>query len=592
MSDSVYSFREAPSYRGSRPDETFRSALEMPMSRTSTFFDQAKGGALESFGLGTAIRDFTIPEGRPEEDNGFGISDALEIVNPLQRVYPMARDLAQSFINDRDAPSMSEDAYKASAYYRDDVPWDSAMTEDRAAALAESYDARKVREFYASKRPITAFLGNLAGQATDPINYVPIAGPAVRAAATARLGRVAGMAATSAIDAAANTAVFGIATAKQRARYGDDTSWQTTVSQIATAALIGSAFGALGGALEGRRAASSRSVIEERLATLKTTQEARIALNEGIDALARGEEVRLSPNTTEPIARIAAEVEGLSRAYDSVLAEPTGPLNDPLVRIAPEEIDALIVARGAFKGTNQVEFSKGGHGLVKVIWGHGEKSREPAEFQVNKADVVALPEIVRDFDPIPESRPNADSPMRTWRVERDGRVVVYGDKGFDGEQRLVTVHVQKPDAPGADKPLSEKRKPAATGSPDEPLKPVGDTASRSLLSSERGQSLPATENIARKAGVDNSTAMPDPEPVGVKAAEASVGRPDSYREMADQYRVDPESGSFGEEAEVAQLRAEGRLTDEDAAMLDDAQETYDNGAAYGEALKSLVGCLI
>jgi hypothetical protein len=47
------------------------------------------------------------------------------------------------------------------------------MTDDRAAALAEMDDTAKVREFYAQKRPVTAFIGNLAGSATDPINYFP-----------------------------------------------------------------------------------------------------------------------------------------------------------------------------------------------------------------------------------------------------------------------------------------------------------------------------------------------------------------------------------------------------------------------------------
>jgi hypothetical protein len=44
------------------------------------------------------------------------------------------------------------------------------------------------------------------------------------------------------LDAAANTAAFGIATSGERAKFGDDVSWLATDSQIAMAALIGSAF--------------------------------------------------------------------------------------------------------------------------------------------------------------------------------------------------------------------------------------------------------------------------------------------------------------------------------------------------------------
>lgn len=62
--------------------------------------------------------------------------------------------------------------------------------------------------------------------------------------------------------------------------------------------------------------------------------------------------------------------------------------------------------------------------------------------------------------------------------------------------------------------------------------------------------------------------------------------------MAKQYGVDPTTGAFAEEAEIAQLKAEGRLTDEDVASLDDAKRALDDGEAYGEALKAAGGCLI
>lgn len=55
------------------------------------------------------------------------------------------------------------------------------MTTDRAVALAQQDDYRKVREFYASKRPITSFFGSLGGQAIDPLNYIPVFGEAVTA---------------------------------------------------------------------------------------------------------------------------------------------------------------------------------------------------------------------------------------------------------------------------------------------------------------------------------------------------------------------------------------------------------------------------
>jgi hypothetical protein len=79
---------------------------------------------------------------------------------------------------------------------------------------------------------------------------------------------------------------------------------------------------------------------------------------------------------------------------------------------------------------------------------------------------------------------------------------------------------------------------------------------------------------------------------GIEDAAKAIAKPDDYKALANQYRVNPETGSFDEEVDIAQLGVEGRLTEEDAAVLADAQAAYDDGAAYGEALKSVAGCLI
>jgi hypothetical protein len=262
----------------------------------------------------------------------------------------------------------------------------------------------------------------------------------------------------------------------------------------------------------------------------------------------------------------------------------------------PEDIEPLVVARGAFREFNQVEFSKSGSGLVKVIWGHGEQSSKTTDMQVTKEDVVALPNIVREYEPVPQDakRAMADSPMRTWRVERDGRVVIYGDKGFDGAQRLVTIHIDKPQAGGEALPLSEKRKPTAPPESQPPvLGRVADTAEGlSIGDPGAGQSMPATGNIARPIAVDNSAPRPEPIPEDRQPAETRIAKPDDYKAMSAQYGVDPEAGTFVEEADVARVRTEGRLTADDEADLADAQAAFEDGKAYGEALKSVVGCLL
>lgn len=587
---SVYNFRSAPSYQGTSRAALFDAALDQPMTMGATFWDQAKGGIVESFGLGTATRQMAIPEGIVSEERKLGQDTALYLGQPLLQAYEFARRTIQGRINEDQIP-LSEDAYKNSPYFRKDIPWDESMTEDRAAALASWYDVRKTREYFASKRPLTSFIGNLAGQAADPINYIPIAGAGVRAASIAKFGYLRGVAATSALDAAANTAVFGLATRDARRSYGDDVSWQAMTTEIAMAALIGGVFGTAFGVWGRKEFQAQQAEISARLSDLKHVQESRIALNEAIDGLVNDGEVRLSPNAVEPARRVAQEVKEISTAYDQVSQAPTGPVREPLVEILPEDIEGTIVSRGAFKDVNEVDLgSKRGWGLVKIIWGHGDQSTEAPEFRVAKEDITDLPNVIREYNP---SSVSADGKSREWRVERNGRTIVYADSLMQEGRHVVTAYVQRPDRAGAEAALSEKRKPAAAGSLSEAGNPVQDTADQALPSPERGQPLtPARSNIGQAREIDNSPPRAPREPDGIAKARNEAAKPDNYRAMAEQYRVDPETGRFLEDAEIEQFRAEGRLTEDDEAALKDASDTYETGAAFGEALKAAVGCLI
>ncbi|RUV65846.1 hypothetical protein EOA64_00440 [Mesorhizobium sp. M1A.F.Ca.IN.022.02.1.1] len=302
----VYSMTGGPTYTGASSGEWMQDALDTPLSLFSTLGQSAKSGVLDSFGLGTFIKDKMLPEEAPT------VAGTPRIVPDGEGGFTYKRETPEEMAQRRaDMGAMSEDQYKASAFYRQDIPWDAGMTEARAAALAQFDDARKARDYFAQKRPFAAFIGGLGGQAIDPINYIPVFGEAVQGAQVARFGYVGGRLLMGAADAAINTGVASVATAGDRAKFGDDVSWQATISQMATAALLGGAFGALHGAFEGRGArlgAMARADAESRLSDLKTTQEARIALNEGIDAIVRGEDVNLSPNATEPLQRIADDL--------------------------------------------------------------------------------------------------------------------------------------------------------------------------------------------------------------------------------------------------------------------------------------------
>lgn len=331
---AVQTFRKSPTYRGAQQYEQVESAFDMPLSIGQTFGQQLEGGVIESFGLGTALRDFAIPQSQTRRPS---LLAGVPILGSIEQGYQAARDLFNPAAQE---PPLTEQQWKESPFFRDSVPFDPGMTTERAAALAIWNDAKAVRDFYGSKRPITSFFGNLAGQSLDPINYVPVAGPAVKAAAVAKLGHIGGSIAVGALDAAANTAAAGIATTGARAEYGDDVSWQRQVSDIATAALIGAAFGGVGGALTQRQVSRATAEAAESIVPLAEVQEARIALGGGVRDLVLSDTLALLPNEIEPVQRKAVDLQQPlpldSSPRPRSVVTPTG----VRVTVVPEIVDA------------------------------------------------------------------------------------------------------------------------------------------------------------------------------------------------------------------------------------------------------------
>lgn len=532
------------------------------MSLGSTFWDQAAGGVVESFGLGTAIRSLSTPP-RASARRGRETEEQYQA---------------------RQATRMTEEAYKSSPYYRQSVPWDDGMTEDRAAALATQWDTKAVRGFYAEKRPITSFFGNLAGQAIDPINYIPVTGPAVRAAAIAKMGTVKGIAANAALDASLNTAIAGLATRETRAAFGDDVSWQAMVSEIATAALIGGAFGTVGGVLErraGTRAATVRQETEQRLSTLRTVQESRVALNEAIGGLANEGEIRLSPNATEPMARIQQEI---AVNKDAPPADETAYLSARELRreySSQYEVDGQKIASSRTTPSVQQIPPVGAWRIddVKGLYG-----REVEQLRQVAVDDLVLPEL-RDGE-LDVTKRGDDATYAQWIKEGKEPPPVELIRMEDGRLRVADGHrrVLAAKAAGATEVKGWVSELVETGKMDSSGRPM-----KASLTFELAQQK--TPNPVSPK-VDASPARPDPIPEGRIEAEARTAKPDDYKALASQYRVDPETGKFDEEAELRQLETEGRLTEEDAADMEAADETYQDSASYGEALKAAVGCLL
>lgn len=634
-------------------DQDFtRSALDQPLSGWKTFGYGARS-ALEETLLGTAVREGRAP------DPAFRIDPRQ---TPSRAPPRFIAETAAEVEERGDKLFATKDDYQASSYFREAVPFEPGMTENRAKALSEMHDLRLIRDHYTSKRPVTAFLGGVAGAALAPENYIPVLGEVAAAATTARLGRIAGRALVSSGDAAINTAAFQLLTASERARLGDDVSWQAIGENVAFAALAGAAIGgALGGltSLRGRysppireapslQGAESPALVPEaapgritglnmpgtatarfadvnRMATGDTLDgvpfgqlldrietpamraRASAVMNDAVAGLVIDGEVRLGAQARLHLADIQTAIERakVSHAWDRVGGNPTGLRNDPLVAITPKDIKGLLVERGAFKSINELEFSKRGYGLVKVIWNRGPHSSKELKLQVSREDVAALPYVVRDFEP---SSVSADGLRREWRVKLPSkafgpRTVVFADTVMgDGKRHLVTTYV--PAGDDAKLPLSKTRKPAAPSSTPQAGNLVGDIATGPFDRTPEGRALPAEGNIAPGGLAAKASArftVPAPEPMlpQLTAAYKSVdalprpaasGLDPRLAESARAEGLDIEAGTHDLEDDIAILRERGALSAEDETALQAADETLQSASAWGDVTASLIIC--
>jgi hypothetical protein len=101
----------------------------------------------------------------------------------------------------------------------------------------------------------------------------------------------------------------------------------------------------------------------------------------------------------------------------------------------------------------------------------------------------------------------------------------------------------------------------------------------------------ATVQRVRNMVPDMTVPQRTPEPAVAEAAKR-VGKSEASREMAEQYRVHPETGDFPEMADIEQMRQSGRLSTEDEAALSEAEDTFKQASGYGEALKAFSRCEI
>lgn len=400
--------------------------------------------------------------------------------------------------------------------------------------IAEEASRRRERAaaFVGTGSGFAAFAGGVAGESLTPHGLAAMFVPPARLATLPAVGTLRGFLASVGREAALQAGVgVGSQAAGELADFAARSQFGTeqTAGEIAWNVVGAGVGGALfGGGLralhEGWRALSpaARAAAPTEVRDAAYTVE-RAVLDQGTNPLppeAGALHEQILDRVAADIMRGRAarllddEVRQLDRAWEEVLQRPNGPPDDPLVRIQPADIDAVIVARGGVKGVNDLEVKGAGFGLVKFIFKHGPGSRKNPRFQISKDDLLALPRIVREFEPT-RSPGGPNEPGREWRVllpdtEGNERVVVFADKLMDlsPDRHLITVYVQEPHRLGGDKPLSHKK----TGAPESAfglLRPSGDTANQPIVSANWGREAPAPRNIVLGTSDGNRPLLPD-----------------------------------------------------------------------------------
>ncbi|MFO0523703.1 MAG: hypothetical protein ACK515_25225 [bacterium] len=591
------------------PDALLRSANEAQLSGLMTFGVQAQQSFFDSFGAGTAITEAMTPDGAPTNQNSGELLDLSGWAKPGQDTAdlptidtrPLGESDAQFAERRKAAGAMSEEEWKQSQYYRPDIKWDERMNPERAAALAEWNDWRKTQQdrLDRTSAPVTKFLGGFAGAAADPINYVPVLGPTARAWAVARLGRVGGTALTASADAMLNTALAAGATYNMRQNLGMGDTFEETALDIAMAGLIGAAFGGVVGKLDSMNLARQQTA-------LRNVQTAERALNDAATALSRDGQVKLTPPIAEQMTRMVdttlAEVEAKAvRGSDTetpftTRISPAFREQFPdIAKALDEDLSPRQFAERAVREQNPDlarqfdELSNVVKTNEDVLAGLRSENMDDATFRDTRAAMTRAEQIDDKIKRLERAQGKAASEKErtklqgqidTARSELEGVLKTIDGKKLD---RLGEIESQIA--------LREQALADARAKLD-PLKQQFDGSVRAQIQRFIRESVNAREPVK----ADISAPPPEAPDPAVIAAEPKVGKPTTIDEMAEDFDVDPESGTFPEmdelDAMIARQEAETGRPSAARTAMEESRQTLDKAKRYGKALKVASECLL
>lgn len=549
---------------------TPESAAELAANRVTPFSEYIGAkyiGELSNSWAGMLTREAVTPDLAP-------VKDELAIFPELERQR-------EEYAPKPEVETLSEDEFTGIVGTRK-IPYDPRMTRARAEALVEQHDIRRYRESLVERYQgnlatyALGFGASLAGAATDPLNYVPIFGPAARAAAVARFGRIGGYAALGSAEATIGTAVLQPFLAQSLHDRGEDLDAYDIAADLALSAAAGGILGGAAGGVSGWRERRALRALRSDGA-----QRAIDAQSLAIEALEAGDPVDVGPVLRGSLEK--ARERAVRRGFDVEAPEVT---ERPRVRLKETPEGPEVEVR-EFKLDIEVNGQKRTDLEARVI--REALGEEPVTPQKRNTVLVDTEPAegggtykmyeVRDAD----GKPLANV---STLVVGDEVIVesIYG-KAFDkGGQNTIgpsgiraALRAIADDNPTATKLIGNRVSGARFGGAH-----IGD---------EAGEFASVDLARARTPRPDPDftvSRQPDPHP-SIVAAEARVGK--GGDELAE-FREDAELDEPVEMIDVQQMEKAGELTEADKAELEDAVELEARAEKYATAYETMAGCVL
>ncbi|WP_229593469.1 hypothetical protein [Pseudodesulfovibrio sediminis] len=137
-------------------------------------------------------------------------------------------------------------------YYREGMEWEDGLTPVAAKYRAEFYDARRSRDAILAKQTIAQKVVGVGVQMgvglVDPVNYIPIIGPAYKAKAIASMGAIGGRMVVSGLEAGAGSIGANILIGPELKRRGEAITFEDYAWDTVMGTGVGMLFGGAGGA--------------------------------------------------------------------------------------------------------------------------------------------------------------------------------------------------------------------------------------------------------------------------------------------------------------------------------------------------------